>query len=65
MASAKREKVSEVASQLDELQTTVDELEDDPPKTIKSKTVGELKKAVHLAAAVSAKLEDQDEQHDS
>ena len=66
MASNRNDKVGEVASQIDELETTVEELADDPPKAIEPAAVDELKEAVHRAAKASATLEDQeDESEDS
>jgi outer membrane murein-binding lipoprotein Lpp len=64
MASPQNDRVGEVASQIDELQTAVEELADDPPKAVESDTVDELKEAVRQAAEASEKLEDQEDVSD-
>ena len=65
MALDKSDKVGEVASQIDELETTVEELKDDPPAAVDADTIDELDQAVHRAAKVSSRLEDQVEESDN
>jgi outer membrane murein-binding lipoprotein Lpp len=50
------DKIDELASNIDDLKTVVDELEDDP--TVNQGPVKTLKKAVRKADGATAKLED-------
>jgi len=64
MSAKGSEKVDEVANDLDELNTAVEELRDSPPADVDPGTIDELKQALESATDVADKLEDQEDQAD-
>ena len=58
------EKVDEVADVIDDIKTTVEEIEDDPPAGVNPKTVRKLKDALEDASGIADDLEDEQERSD-
>ncbi len=59
MGSNKWDKVDEVAETLDDLRTTVDELQDAPPDNVEPATIEPLKEALEQATDAADALENQ------
>jgi hypothetical protein len=57
--SNKVNRIDEIASDLDDLQRTADEIADEPPAGVDPDTVQDLKKALAEATAAADDLEDQ------
>jgi hypothetical protein len=55
----KSDKIDEVANGLDELTTTVDELQDDPPDDVRPSTIDTLKRALEKASDAADEVENQ------
>jgi len=53
------DRIDEVANELDELKTTVDELAEDPPDHVKTRTIDTLKRALDEASEAADDLENQ------
>jgi hypothetical protein len=54
-------KIDQIANDLDELKTLVDEVAEDPPPGVQPKTIGELHDALEKASDVSDDLENEQE----
>lgn len=61
MSSEKSEKIDDAANDLDELKTTVDVLEDDPPDAADPNTIDTLKQALERASEAIDDLEEQND----
>ncbi len=59
MTSERSDKIDEVANDLDELKTTVEELKEDPPRGVKPKSVEKLTDAVERARDAADTLEEE------
>jgi hypothetical protein len=58
------DKIDDVAEGLDDIKTTVEEIEDDPPAHVNPKTIRELKDALKDASGLVDDLEDDQERSD-
>jgi len=54
-----REKIDDIASDLDDVTNTVDEIEAQPPKGVNTETMERLKKALDEAIEAADKLENE------
>lgn len=61
MGAHKDEQIDELASDLDDLKTTVEELEADPPDGLDPASLRRLEEALGRASDVTNELEDQSE----
>jgi hypothetical protein len=61
MSSDASDKIDEVANDLDELKTTVEELENDPPSDVEPQSLQKLERALDDASAAADELEEQEE----
>jgi hypothetical protein len=58
------DKIDDVADGLDDIKTTVEEIEDDPPARVNPKTIRKLKDALENASGLVDDLEDDQERSD-
>ena len=59
MGSNKSDKVDEVASGIDEVKTTMDELASDPPAGVEAETMNTVKRALASAGKAADEMEEQ------